>query len=210
MHVTPGGRRLGPLIIRSPCSVPSLRAITMTKLISPRSPDDKPLLLDVDWKVEEKGESHPLLDLESFRSRLPFLPDPSLARILQTLKSSSTAGATRPIKYHTHHLSVSDLENRSDPFPQSHRTPPPDDASTNPYFSACPSDRHMILPENTAERFTRHLFLSPSEERIEWIDLLQEKGLPILWQGCKRRCLDFLEMEEDDDWTIDEDDEMSN
>lgn len=43
------------------------------------------------------------------------------------------------------------------------------------------------------------VFVQHSVERLEWVTQLpgakESAGLPILWRGCKRGCLDFLERE---------------
>ena len=114
--------------------------------------------------------------------------------MLQAVRSASAAATTSkdPLRFN--------------PFPRSHRTLPPDDASTNPYFSPCPSPRHLEFDPNSAtssERPSRHLFLHPAEERIEWREVCQNRDLPIQWLGCSPGCLAFLEQDEDD-WGLDD------
>ena len=92
-------------------------------------------------------------------------------------------------------------------FPSSHVTQAPDDAAENPYYYPCKSPRHRICDtEATVEHPTRHIFLHAAEERVEWMDVFEMKGLPIQWLGCSPGCLAFLEEEEEDEcWGLSDD-----
>ena len=177
-----------------------LTTILTNFLISPRPPSNHPPLLDYDWTgAEEKGESHPLLDPSILHRRIPCLSEDRLKRILQSLKSASTAAKQNTITSSHRRTPSSVTDSAPDPFPQSHKTPPPDDASLNPYFYPCPSPRHLIF-DTDSPRPTKHLFLDPAEERIEWRELKGEKDIPIRWLGCSPGCLAFLEEDEEEEW----------
>jgi hypothetical protein len=80
---------------------------------------------------------------------------------------------------------------------------PPDDASQNPYYTSCPSPRHVLEAQSTegsnGQGVTRRIYLhQPAEERFEWVKIKGADSLiPIKWQGCQRGCLDFLEEAEE-------------
>ncbi|KAK8847615.1 hypothetical protein IAR55_005474 [Kwoniella newhampshirensis] len=92
----------------------------------------------------------------------------------------------------------------SNPFPWSHRAAEPDDASLNRYYYPCPSPRHLELDRHCAVQPTRHIFLHPAEERIEWREVFKVSGLPVRWLGCSPGCLAHLENEEEEEWTLDD------
>ncbi|WVF69583.1 hypothetical protein IAT40_004361 [Kwoniella sp. CBS 6097] len=191
-------------------SVPRLTTICMNLLISPRPPNDLPPLLDMyEWDAPVRGIPHPLLDANELHEIIPSSSPQDLARVLQVLRTAST---------HFQHkrrtaLGSSALHSHVDPFPKSHRPPPPDDALTNPFFYSCPSPRHLER-ENISDTDnltmpmvvpSRRIFLHPAEERIEWREVCGTKDLPVRWMGCSPGCLDFLDHEDDeeDEWMID-------
>ncbi|WWC86683.1 uncharacterized protein L201_001560 [Kwoniella dendrophila CBS 6074] len=186
--------------------VPRLTTICMNKLLSPRPPNDLPPLLDMyEWDFPQKGIPHALIDPETMHDIIPSYSVNDLKRVLQALRSAST-------KYKNLRRSGGSrsLDTSFDPFPRSHKPLQPDDASLNPYYYPCPSPRHLeIETGGTNDRPSRHIFLHPAEERIEWREICDTKDLPIKWMGCSPGCLDFLdkEVEDTDDeiWSIDSD-----
>lgn len=203
----PSGRVLSPLVRHDPSPVPRLHALTLNNLISPRPPSSLPPLLDhYAWETPAKGATHPLLDSSVLHAIIPQICEKDLRRVLQALRSAS---------YHFRH-GKTDFPRGSpspglgssakvDPLPRSHRTPPPDDGSLNPYYNPCPSPRHLEYdPTSSAIRPSRHLFLHPAEERIEWREVFGESSLPIQWVGCSPGCLAFLEHDEEDEWSLGE------
>ncbi|KAK6903496.1 hypothetical protein I203_106999 [Kwoniella mangroviensis CBS 8507] len=184
--------------------VARLTTICMNKLISPRPPNDLPPLLDMfEWDYPQKGVPHPLLDPEAMHEIIPSHKVSDLGRVLQALRSASTA-------YKNRKRSAGggrSLDSHIDPFPRTHKPFPPDDASMNPYYYPCPSPRHLEIDAGTNDRPSRHLFLHAAEERLEWVQICDTKDLPIRWLGCSPGCLDFLDKEDDEDeeWTIEGD-----
>ncbi|WVW78206.1 hypothetical protein I302_100157 [Kwoniella bestiolae CBS 10118] len=184
--------------------VPRLTTICMNKLISPRPPNDLPPLLDMfEWDLPQKGIPHPLLDPEAMGEIIPSESKFDLVRVLQALRSASTNHKNRKRSGG----GGRSLDTHIDPFPRDHKPLPPDDASNNPYHYPCPSPRHLEMDAETDDRPSRHLFLHPAEERMEWVQICDTKDLPIRWMGCSPGCLDFLDKDEDEDeeWTIDSD-----
>ncbi|OCF44840.1 hypothetical protein I317_01329 [Kwoniella heveanensis CBS 569] len=191
--------------------VPRLTTICMNLLISPRPPNELPPLLDMyEWDAPVRGVPHPLLDPNELHEIIPSTSPKDLGRVLQVLRTAST---------HFQHkrrtgLGSSLLHSNIDPFPKSHRPPPPDDASTNPFFYSCPSPRHLerdtlstVDDISSTMMPSRRVFLHPAEERIEWRGVCGTRDLPVRWMGCSPGCLDFLEHEDDeeDEWMIDTD-----
>ncbi|TYJ53078.1 hypothetical protein B9479_006310 [Cryptococcus floricola] len=174
---------MSPLVRHCEAPVRSLRDMCLSLLITPRKPHDLPPLLDrYDWEEFGHGEPHPLLDPAALHAIIPCISEPTHKRILQLLRSFSNQ-----FHYANGHQRSWDLD-RIDPFPRGGDAPD-DDASTNPYYDFCPSPRHLesdLVP-------TRHLFLHPAEERVEWRDFAGQKNLPIRWKGCSPGCLAFLE-----------------
>ncbi|KAK4685484.1 hypothetical protein P7C73_g4666, partial [Tremellales sp. Uapishka_1] len=201
---------LSPLVYHYSSSVPKLSTICLNYLLSPRPPSNLPPLLDsYNWEPTIKGETHPLLDPAALRSIIPSLTESDLRRVLQALKtasfefSRSRKDAKRP--------SVALNPNTTfDPFPRTHRPPPPDDASLNPYHYPCPSPRHFEYSSSAdlTIKPSKYIFLHPAEERTEWREVFGIAQLPIQWQGCSTGCLGFLEKNEDEDeWGLEEEDE---
>ncbi|WVQ75814.1 hypothetical protein IAR50_005447 [Cryptococcus sp. DSM 104548] len=176
---------MSPLMRHCEAPVRTLREMCLSLLITPRKPHDLPPLLDrYDWEEFVYGEPHPLLDPAALHASIPCIPESTHKRVLQLLRSFSNQ-----FHYANGHQRSRDLD-RIDPFPRGGDAPQ-DDASTNPYYDFCPSPRHL---ENDLAP-TRHLFLHPAEERVEWRDLVGQKNLPIRWKGCSPGCLTFLEQE---------------
>lgn len=71
------------------------------------------------------------------------------------------------------------------------------DASQNVIFNQCPSPRHSRF----SSAASHSSFVLAAEEQFEWVERIAgvkvaegEKGrVPILWRGCARGCLGFLE-----------------
>ena len=122
--------------------------------------------------------------------------------ILQALKSSSQSRGRHRDKRRG--LASLGVNAKPDPFPLSSRPFPPDDASKNPYYYPCPSPRHLEYEAIMGPRASRHLFVQPAEERIEWKKLLGQE-VPIRWKGCSPGCLAFLEADEDE-WELSDED----
>lgn len=199
--VTESGRRFSPLV-RHDAGIRRLSTMCLNLLISPRPPRNLPPLLDC-FEYERQDGKHPLLDVDLLHEQIPVIPQPDLRRIVQALKSADRArqearttsryGALGPMS-----------SSAGDAFPRSHRTAPPDDAAINPYYSACPSPRHLEYEdESVADRPSRHLFLYPAEEMIEWVEINGTKDLPIRWQGCSPGCLQYL-LEDGDEFSVDD------
>lgn len=67
-------------------------------------------------------------------------------------------------------------------------------------YSWCPGRRHWHEEESNTELLTtlvNGLFVTPVEERLEWVAMLAgcelSSAVPILWRGCSSGCLDFLD-----------------
>lgn len=199
----PSGKVLGPLVSRG---MPRLSSICLRVLLSSRSSSSNlpPLLSMYSWDGPHYGRTHPLLEPDALHAHLPQISPVDCALILQTLRSSAAEANKRP-----------GASFRDNPLPQqSHKAPPSDDASTNPYFYPCPSPRHLEYSGSfSAGQTTRQIFLHPAEERIEWRAVLDHASLPIQWYGCSPGCLDFLEHNDDqphaadDQWGLDDDDD---
>nr|ODN75642.1 hypothetical protein L203_06511 [Cryptococcus depauperatus CBS 7841] len=189
--------QLGPLIRFYDSSVPRLKDLCMSILISPRQPYNYPPFLDkYYWDLPRRGIPHPLLDAAIMHEMIPNITEEDIKRILQLFRSFSNElvrqRRAQPLKF----------QDFADPFPRSHRAPPPDNASDNPYYYHCPSHRHFEMDTETSCSPSRHLFLQSAEERVEWREIFGEKNLPVRWKGCSPGCLAFLEDEEE--WSIDE------
>lgn len=179
-------------------SVPRLTDLCLTTLLSPRDPSGLPPLLDhYDWEGCNRGGTHPLLDPQVLKEYIPVpsLPPSDVARMLQCLNSAYVAATQSPKR-----------RRLTEPFPRSYHAPPPDDASTNPYYYPCPSPRHNEWESGhqspSPVKLERRLFLHAAEERFEWTEVFGEKDLPIQWLGCSPGCLAFLD--EEDDFGFDE------
>lgn len=127
---------------------------------------------------------------------IPNIDEADLERVLQLLRSCSN-----------HHLyskrhNPSQSPETVDPFPRSHRASPSDDASTNPYYLACPSSRHLEVDGSSNLAPRRHLFVHPAEERIQWTDVAGHR-LPVRWMGCSPGCLALEYLGEEEDWEFD-------
>ncbi|WRT64563.1 uncharacterized protein IL334_001495 [Kwoniella shivajii] len=191
--------RFSDIILNYDHPVTRLTTICMNILISTRPPNDLPPLLDMfEWDHPKRGVPHPLLDSEAMHEVIPSHSVSDLGRVLQTLRTASTT-----YKHRKTSGGRRSLDSSVDPFPRPYKPLPPDDASTNPYFYPCPSPRHLEMNLDTTSRPTRHLFLHPAEERIEWREVCGTKDLPIKWRGCSPGCLDFLEKDEEEEWTMD-------
>jgi len=207
------GRLLSPLISYHHSPVPRLSNICMNLLISPRSPANLPPLLDAyDWPTPDQGEIHPLYDAQALHEIIPNVTVTDLERVLQTLRTASVtycqSSSDRRRPNGGQPLAAPGEHFRSHPSLGPHRSAPPDDASTNPWFYPCPSPRHSRFEaadrDAITNRTTRHLFLHPAEERIEWREICGQSGLPIKWMGCSPGCLAFLDEDEEGEWTIEE------
>lgn len=134
--------------------VRSLKDLCLSVLISPQKPNDLPPLLDkYYWDPPRRGIPHPLLDASAMHELIPNIDEADLERVLQLLRSCSN-----------HHLyskrhNPSQSPETVDPFPRSHRASPSDDASTNPYYLACPSSRHLEVDGSSTLAPRRHLFV---------------------------------------------------
>ncbi|OXG53487.1 hypothetical protein J010_05331 [Cryptococcus neoformans] len=187
----------GPLVRHYDSPVRSLKDLCLSVLISPQKPNDLPPLLDkYYWDPPRRGVPHPLLDASAMHELIPNIDEADLERVLQLLRSCSN-----------HHL-YSKRHNPSgspetvDPFPRSHRVSPSDDASTNPYYLACPSSRHLEGDGSSTLAPRRHLFVHPAEERIQWTDVAGHR-LPVRWMGCSPGCLALEYLGEEEDWEFD-------
>lgn len=187
-------RILSPLRSFQEGPVPRLTSLCLTILLSPRPPSNLPPIMSYDWDAHRIGGKHPLLDVEGLhREILPELDVTDLSRIVQAARSGCET-ITGQRRGSTH------LTGRVERFPVSYKVPPPDDASTNMFYSPCPSARHLEWDEESGgEPLPRRVFLHPAEERVEWRDVFGIKSLPVCWLGCSPGCLSFLEDEEDED-----------
>jgi hypothetical protein len=167
-------------------SVLRLSTLCINILISPRPPANLPPLLDAyDWSVDPRSLTHPLSQPAIFHACIPAIPEAQTTRILQALKSAA--------RNHTESKSLKISSSRSSPGPFP-RFDVADDVSDDPYFSPCPSPRHLVYDAGSAlvERPSRYLYVEPAEERIEWRDVHGLARLPIKWKGCSPGCLTFL------------------
>jgi hypothetical protein len=88
------------------------------------------------------------------------------------------------------------------PLPDSLSASLPDDASQTMTRSICPNPRHSDFS----------VFVKPAEQRLEWVvevagvTIAETDGgrVPILWRGCERGCLAFLEDEGEGDHAVDD------
>lgn len=187
----------GPLVRHCDSPVRSLKDLCLSVLISPQKPNDLPPLLDkYYWDPPRRGIAHPLLDASAMHELIPNIDEADLERVLQLLRSCSN-----------HHLyskrhNPSQSPETVDPFPRSHRASPSDDASTNPYYLACPSSRHLEVDGSSVLAPRRHLFVHPAEERIQWTDVAGHR-LPVRWMGCSPGCLALEYLGEEEDWEFD-------
>lgn len=180
-------------------------------LINPRPPSEQPPFVQIPWQ-HEKGEPHPLLDVDILHSMMPHTSRQDLARILQSTCSASKAAA-RSSKIGRRGGSSSITRNLAldSHFPESHLPSLPDNAAENPYYYPCSSPRHHVYDTETKhQQPTRHLFLHAAEERLEWRKVSNQADLPIRWLGCSPGCLTFLENvvteSEDERWGLSDDD----
>jgi len=179
-------------------------------VITPRPPSGLSPLHDSFLWETEKGENHPLLDVDALHARVPAVSRSDLRRCLQAAKSTSHAshhGSSGNKRHAFASLGVSASPAKGLPYPTSHRTDSPDDASENPFYSPCPSPRHMEFETPlglVSARSARRLFLRPAEERLEWRELFGQGELPLRWKGCSPGCLAFLEaeVEDEDGWGL--------
>ncbi|WVQ80222.1 hypothetical protein IAT38_002327 [Cryptococcus sp. DSM 104549] len=192
-HTPPEEGTFSLLIQHYDHPVSRLKDICLQLLLSPQGPARLPPLLEgYDWRPSY-GAPHPLVDPGAMHEVMPHMPEADVHRVLQLLRSASNTFA------HERRINPSRYSGVVDPFPRSHRTPPPDDASTNPFYYRCPSPRHLEMDEHPRG----HLFLHPAEERLEWRKFNGET-VPLKWMGCSPGCLAFLEQtDEDDEWEID-------
>lgn len=222
------GRYLGPLIRQyTPAqNIPTLSSLCWMVVISPRQPDNVAPLVNYDFEME-RGKGHPLNDPVALQSFCSHSDIATLQRVQQAARSSHTAAklaASKPSSMG--HGDFARFGGRqgfgrsqsvqqqsfvkpsighypSRPFGSDKLGPAEDDdASLNPYFEPCPSPRHAEYDEHAEphSRPTRRVFLHAAEERIEWREVLGLKEkLPIRWKGCSPGCLDFLEVDEDND-----------
>lgn len=130
---------------------------------------------------------------------MPFVPVHDATRVLQAVKSACTAASRGS--------DGGRGSRRVNPYPRSHLTPEPDDASANPYYYACPCPRHQEWDEHSPQpldRPIRRVFLHAAEERFEWLEVAKTPDLPIKWLGCAPGCLAFLDTDQDE-WQLDSD-----
>ncbi len=201
----PSGRLLGDLQVKSD-GCPSLRSLCISQLLSTRQPEHLPALLSrMDWEpTPGSKDPHGLQDADSLHTQLPCLREEECHRILACLRTA----------YRTSSLSRHSMDGIPNPaFSPSTRkalgktsssssiATPTDDASVNPFYTACPSPHHVDVnrPEGSNNNVTRRIYLhEPAEERLEWVKIKGADSLvPIKWQGCQRGCLDFLEQAEE-------------
>ena len=169
-----------------PCNIASLADICLNMLISPRTPNALPPLLEHYRFEAAPGQRHPLLDADALHDALPFMPLAKAEMALQAMQSCSTR-CLRTGK-------------RNGLFPRSNKSPLPDNAASNPFYEACPSPRHREVRPTPYGQALQSLFLKAAEERVEWREVFGIADLPILWRGCSPGCLDFLEH---DEWDLD-------
>lgn len=190
----------------------SLRDLCLNVLLSSREPDHlPPLLTHVDWISETDANDHhdhALQDSASLLRKCPQLIEGEARRIVSSTKAATDdATISRQMKdgvpnpafassrgkksssSSTLLSSPADLNASSD----SDSDTDADDAAANPYFLPCPSPRH----QSPDSEVTRVVYVhEPMERRVEWVKIAgNEEEVPILWKGCQRGCLDFLEQE---------------
>ncbi|KAG8894667.1 hypothetical protein FRB99_001067, partial [Tulasnella sp. 403] len=81
--------------------------------------------------------------------------------------------------------------------------PEANDAALMAKFNKCPSPHHQYDPPGCVATF-----VDPAEERLEWVQNLAKDvvsdlhggRVPILWRGCGRGCLDFLDESEPEEF----------
>ena len=214
VEVAPTGRILAGLKRTLDQSVPRLYSLCLNKLISPSTSSNLPPLLDsFEWEPPRKGTPHPLHDAAALHEIVREIPEHDLRRVLQAIRSSAHAFDNKRSDKRTGFASLGlggSSAQKTNPYPRTHITPAPDDASENPYYYPCPSRRHNEYFDPGSDRPSRHLFIHPAEERLEWRELFGQGKLPIRWKGCSPGCLSFLEVEEEDDgeevWELDDED----
>jgi hypothetical protein len=143
-------------------------------------------------------------------SHVPALKEEEIARVLQSARSISTHldAQTRTGRGSTSLGSSQSRAGAAERFPDLNRASKPDDAAKNPYFNPCPSPRHLIRDEEAEyEPIERRLFIHAAEERFEWREVHRWPGIPIKWEGCSPGCLAVLEQDEEEEWTLEEEDE---
>jgi hypothetical protein len=212
VKVASTGRILARLERHLDQSVPRLYSLCLNKLISPSMSSDLPPLLDsFEWDPPRKGTLHPLHDAATLHEIIREIPEHDLRRVLQAIRSSAYAFDNRRSDKRAGFasLGLGGSAPRTNPYPRTHVTPSPDDASENPYYYPCPSRRHNKYFDSGSDRPNRHLFIHSAEERLEWRELFGQGKLPIRWKGCSPGCLAFLEAEADEDeeevWELDDD-----
>lgn len=141
-------------------------------------------------------------------AHIPAIDHEGISRVLQSARSISTDLDART-KTSGRNPSSTHPSRTADLFPNLNRATKPDDAAKNPYFDPCPNPRHNIRDVNAEhDPIVRRLYLHAAEERIEWREVHKWPNIPIKWKGCSPGCLLFLEKDEEDEWALDEEDEM--
>lgn len=214
----PSGRKLGPLVLHSdnletdsqtsPSAVPTLYSICISKLLSTREPDHIPALLSkFDWNPEGGGESHALQSPLQLQQYLKHFSVEQCAKIIQVLRSASDARQARAYDQGLPETRSRVARRRIRKDRQERETCLHEDAATNPFYTPCPNPHHYTetyTPSGRKTTVSRWIYIHPPlEERIEYVDIGGEKGLPIKWQGCGLGCLDFLEVSEQDGFDAD-------
>jgi hypothetical protein len=198
----PSGRKLARLIVADGAEdepVPSLYTLCMTKLLSTSEPTHiPPLLSRFDWNPEG-GENHALQSAENLRKHFRHLNLKDCARVIQVLRSASDAKQARAYDQGLPDLATSQARKRLQQVRRDRETSLEEDAVDNPFFGPCPNPRHYRYDGNSdAPKVSKWIYLQrPAEQRIQYVDIAGEKGIPIRWEGCARGCLDFLMDEED-------------
>jgi len=161
------------------------------------------LLDSYDWGVAANSLTHPLLDPAALHALIPAIPVTDITNLLQGLRSAGHAYSEPGL---TANPGRAFARTRVNPFPRSPQPSHIDDASHNPYYKPCPSPHHFEYDSSIRQQSAveRYLFLHPAEERIEWREVNGIADLPIRWQGCSPGCLNFLEKDDEEDWTFDE------
>lgn len=165
--------------------------MSLSVLLSPTLPTHQAPFTKYDWNEVSVDGQHPLLNPELLDTLMPpCMGIEDAVRVQQAVRSAAVEAPKGR------------SQSRIDGIPT--HDPPPDDASTNPYYNPCPSPRHLEWDVAAdAHRQTRRVFLHPAEERFEWVEIAKTKDIPIQWLGCSPGCLAFLE-DEEDDWPLDD------
>lgn len=174
--------------------IPSLSEIILRSLLSTsidpvsRSLTSAPAFMDDPTVVDCSKELKKLVTAFDLHAAYPVLDKSTCQRIVASLRS---ALAALP---------------RGDPLAKLAKVfspldvPTSEDAHLNPWFSPCPSPRHLYEGEHGEGR--RVVFLKPEEVRYEWTAVPGTGGgelYPVRWEGCSRGCLDFLEEAEEEE-----------